>query len=152
MVDEKHIKTLVEEELQGTAYYLISCSVSENNKVVVVLDGDSDVTVRVCEDVNRFLESSLDRERDDFELQVTSYGADMPLIHERQYRKYLHRPVSIRTGDDKMLEGVILDLEQEKMQVEPVIKPKKKGQKSRKGEPVEVAFSQIKEIKPVLKF
>ncbi len=152
MIEKNYIEKLVQDKLEGTAYFMVDCSVSKDNQIVVVLDGEKDVSIDACMNVSRYLESSLDRDREDFELQVTSYGTDMPLVNMRQYRKYLNRPIKILDKEDKLTEGILLEVDDEKLRLEPQIKPKKKGMKPKKGEPLEFRFSEIKEIKPVLKF
>jgi ribosome maturation factor RimP len=152
MIDVKHIEQLVNQKLSSTDYYLLDCTVSRDNQIVVILDGDTDVSIDKCMEVSRYLEASLDREREDFELQVTSYGADMPLTNMRQYRKYLNRPVKIINMDDEKMQGILLQVDEQKITLEPIIPPKKKGQKPKKGEPVEIHFETINEIKPVMKF
>ncbi|MFW6019030.1 MAG: ribosome assembly cofactor RimP [Bacteroidales bacterium] len=152
MIDEKHIEHLVTQKLSGTEFFLASCEVTPNNKITVVLDGDSDVSINQCIKISRFLESSLNRDQEDFELQVTSYGADMPLTCQRQYVKYLNRAVHVLTLEDKNIEGDLLHVDEQEIKIEPVIKPKKKGQKFKKGEAVVLQLAEIKEIKPVMKF
>ncbi|MCF8219814.1 MAG: ribosome assembly cofactor RimP [Bacteroidales bacterium] len=152
MIDKQHIEQLVNQKLSGTEYFLASCDVTHDNKIIVALDGDRDVSIDQCILVSRFLESSLDRDQEDFELQVTSYGANMPLLNQRQYKKYLNRPVHVTTIEDKILEGELLSVDEQELKIEPVIKPKKKGQKPKKGEAVVLQLAEIKEIKPVMKF
>ncbi|MGM0612847.1 MAG: ribosome assembly cofactor RimP [Bacteroidota bacterium] len=152
MIDKQHIEQLVNQKLSGSEFFLASCEVTQDNKIIVALDGDTDVSIDQCVMISRFLESSLDRDREDFELQVTSYGADMPLTNQRQYVKYLNRPVHVLTIEDKNIEGVLLNVDEQELKIEPVIKPKKKGQKPKKGEAVVLQLAEIKEIKPVMKF
>ncbi len=152
MIERTYVEQLVQKKLEATPYFMVDCSVSKDNQIVVVLDGERDVSIDACMEVSRHLESSLDRDREDFELQVTSYGTDNPLVNMRQYRKYLNRAVKVLDNEDKLTEGILLDVDEEKLRIEPQIKPKKKGMKPKKGEAVDLRFSEIKEIKPVLKF
>lgn len=152
MIDKKHIHQLLEEKLKETEYFLLDCTVNAENKIVVTLDGYKDVTIEVCTDVNKYLEDKLDRERENFSLEVTTYGADQPLIDKRQYRKYLNRKVHVLTKEGNEYEGEMLELDNEHLTVEPMFKSSKKGMKPKKGKPVELEFEVIKEIKPVLKF
>lgn len=152
MISKSHIEDLITRHLSGTSYYLMELTVSEDNSIVVVLDGDTGVGVDMITEVHRFLEASLDRDREDFSLEVSSYGADLPLVVPRQYKKYTGRPVIVTSQADQKKEGVLLKVEKESIILRPIIKPKKKGQKPKEGEPVKYTFSDIKEIKPALKF
>ncbi|MCF8331735.1 MAG: hypothetical protein K9H84_04710 [Bacteroidales bacterium] len=152
MIDVQHIEDLVNKKLSGTEFYLFDCSVSSDNRITVILDGDSNVSIEQCMAVNRYLENALDRSIEDFELQVTSYGADMPLTSIRQLQKYLNRPVDMLTDESIHIEGNLLGINENSIEVEPIIQPKQKGQKPKKGDPVVYQLSTIKEIKPVMKF
>jgi len=70
MISESYIRQLVEEKLEGTDMFIVELSVSSNNRIVVEIDGMSGVTIDDCVAVSRQIESNLDREQEDFELQV----------------------------------------------------------------------------------
>ncbi|MGM0647724.1 MAG: ribosome assembly cofactor RimP [Bacteroidota bacterium] len=152
MIDKQHIEELIESKLENTSYYLVGCTVSKDNQIMVVLDGDNDVSIDQCSSISRYLVSRLDRDQEDYELQVTSYGADKPLLMHRQYRKYLNRSLVLLTTDDEIVEGTLLSVDQHKLEVEPIIKPKKKGMKSKRGDIRSFLLKELKEIKPVMKF
>lgn len=152
MIEQQHIQTLVDEKLRDSGYFLLECSVSLENQIVVTLDGEKDVSIEKCTEISRYLESQLDREREDFDLQVTTYGADLPLVDKRQYLRYRNRPVHIITKEDKEYQGEMIDLGDNSMTIEPVVPPRKKGMKPKKNPAVTIDFELIKEIKPVLKF
>ena len=52
--------------------FLIDFSISESQKIMVILDGDQGVTLQDCIDVSRAIEHNLDREEHDFSLEVAS--------------------------------------------------------------------------------
>lgn len=152
MISTSHLEDLITRHLSGTSYFLMGLTVSEDNAIVVILDGDTGVGIDTITDIHRFLEGSLDRDREDFSLEVSSYAADLPLVTPRQYKKYAGRPVEITTNEDLKKEGTLLNIEKESVILQPIIKAKKKGQKPKEGEPLSISFSEIKEIKPGLKF
>ena len=81
--------------------FLLDLKVSEGNAITVVIDGDDGVLVEDCMFISRAIEHNLDREEQDFSLEVTSAGATSPLINKRQYKKILEdfwqsRPKTIR--------------------------------------------------------
>ena len=79
--------------------FLIDLSISEANKIMVTLDGDNGVNLQDCIDVSRAIEHNLDREEQDFSLEVASAGATTPLKNVRQYKKNIGRTLKVRTAE-----------------------------------------------------
>lgn len=77
--------------------FLIDLNISEANQIRVILDGDEGVTVQDCIDISRAIEHNLDREEEDFSLEVHSAGVTEPLTLVRQYKKNIGRKLKIRT-------------------------------------------------------
>lgn len=133
--------------------FLIDFSISTDNKIKVVLDGDRGVTVENCMMVSRAIEHNLDREEEDFSLEVTSAGAATPLQLPRQYRKNIGRKLLVDTIDETIeakLTGMTdngIILEWKAREPKPIGKGKVTVQKKQ-----EIVFSDIKEAKVVLKF
>ena len=71
--------------------FLIDFTVGSDNRIKVVLDGDKGINLKDCMDVSRAIEHNLDREEEDFSLEVTSAGATEPLQLPRQYKKNVGR-------------------------------------------------------------
>ena len=133
--------------------FLIDCSVSPDNSIKIVLDGDHGVNLKDCVDVSRALENSLDLEELDFALEVTSAGATSPLIIPRQYRKNIGRKLSVKTPAEHY-EGNLtaattdtITLEWKSREPKPVGKGKVTIQNKK-----DIPISEIKEAKVVLKF
>ena len=133
--------------------FLIDFSITVDNKIVVVLDGDNGVTVQDCMKISRAIEHNLDREEVDFALEVASAGAAAPLVLARQYKKNIGRKLAVRTEDDKyegrltsISEGGII-LEWKAREPKPIGKGKVTVQKVK-----EIGFADIKEAKVMLKF
>ncbi|MBT8187600.1 MAG: ribosome assembly cofactor RimP [Croceitalea sp.] len=133
--------------------FLVDFTIGADNKIRVVLDGDKGVNLADCMEISRAIEHNLDREEEDFALEVTSAGAAAPLTMPRQYNKNLGRKLEVKTQDGKV-EGVLTAADQNKIVLEwkarepkPIGKGKHTVEKKQ-----EIAFSQIIEAKVVLKF
>lgn len=133
--------------------FLIDFTVGGDNTIKVVLDGDKGVTLQDCMDVSRAIEHNLDREEEDFSLEVASAGATTPLKMPRQYTKNIGRKLKVRT-DSGELEGTLVQatennitLEWKAREPKPVGKGKVTVQKKR-----DIPFSEIQEAKVVLNF
>jgi len=133
--------------------FLIDFSISTDNKINVVLDGDRGVTVQDCMKISRAIEHNLDRDEQDFSLEVASAGAASPMVLPRQYKKNIGRKVEVKT-DEETFEGNLtgasdstIVLEWKAREPKPIGKGKHTVQKKK-----EIDFSEIKEAKVILKF
>jgi ribosome maturation factor RimP len=63
----------------------------------VTLDGDNGVALQDCIDVSKFMDSNLDREEQDYSLEVASVGVDL-IIKIRQYKKNIGRTLIVKTS------------------------------------------------------
>ncbi len=151
---KNRVKELLDVALQeDRSIFLIDFTITLDNKINVVIDGDNGVTVKDCVRVSRAIEHNLDREEEDFSLEVASAGAASPLVMPRQYKKNVGRKVEVET-ESASYEGNLTFANEEFITVEwkarepkPVGKGKITVQKKR-----EIPFSEIKKAKVVLKF
>ncbi len=103
------VEQLLESALEkNKSLFLIDLSVSPDNQIKVVLDGDNGVTVDDCIAVSREIEHNLDREEYDFSLEVMSAGVSEPLLLPRQYKKNVGRNLKIKTTSGDKLEGELV--------------------------------------------
>ncbi|MAW65549.1 MAG: ribosome assembly cofactor RimP [Flavobacteriales bacterium] len=117
MIPESKIKQLVEARIEGTRLFVVNISVSPSNKINVLIDGFDGVSVNDCIDVSRGVEHNLDREEEDFELEVSSAGLDMPFLVFEQYKKNLGRQVKVYTNDGRKHEGELSYVDNEKIEI-----------------------------------
>ena len=149
MISKEKISALASEHLKDSDRFIMEVKVKTGNIITVYLDGDTPVTIDDCVALSRHIESGLDRDEEDFELRVTSYGADKPLILPRQYRKNTGRDLNILTRDGKSITGKLLDVEDDSILIE-VKKEKKKNQFQATS--VEVKFEDIEKAMIVIAF
>jgi len=133
--------------------FLIDLSINEANKITVTLDGDEGVTLQDCIDVSRAIEHNLDREEQDFSLEVASSGATSPMKNFRQYRKNIGRTVNVKTGDTE-IQAILADADEEHIVLEwEAREPKQKGKgKETVQKRVELPYTDIKEAVVVIIF
>lgn len=157
MIDKKKVIKLIEERTQelDEKIYLVDLSISSSNVIHVAIDKtEGRVSIEECIAVSRNIEKNLDREREDFELNVSSAGLDRPLIHWNQYRKHRGKRVKVVTIEGKKIEGQLVEVEGDyiKLQNERVEKIQGTKKKQKIVEEVILPFKQIKETKIVISF
>jgi ribosome maturation factor RimP len=151
---ENTVKQLLNNALEERLdLFLIDFSIAENNSIKVVIDGDKGVSVEDCVFISRAIEHNLDRENEDFSLEVTSAGATTPLVNIRQYQKNLGRTLTVKSRDEKV-EGVLTQATPEAITLEWKTrepKPVGKGKVTVKKQAT-IAYSDINEAKVLIKF
>lgn len=102
------VKELLDEGLKKRPdLFLINFEILDGNKIRIVIDGDEGVLVEDCMYVSRSIEHNLDREEQDFSLEVSSSGATTPLLHQRQYIKNIGRTLKLKTIENEKYEAVL---------------------------------------------
>ena len=133
--------------------FLIEFSIQGDNEIKVTIDGDGGVLVKDCMFISRAIEHNLDREEQDFSLEVMSTGATSPLIHKRQYKKNLNRVLHVKTASDE-LEGTLTEATDSDIRLEwKVREPKPVGKgKVTVNKQANIAYENIVEAKVMIKF
>ncbi|WP_299551978.1 ribosome assembly cofactor RimP [Seonamhaeicola sp.] len=151
-------KTTVENLLEAALkdrpdLFLIDFSIQGDNQIKVVIDGDNGVLVEDCIFISRAIEHNLDREAQDFSLDVMSAGATSPLVHKRQYKKNLNRTLKVKTEAEKM-EGTLSNATDDGITLQwKVREPKPVGKgKVTVTKEADIAYKDIVEAKVMIKF
>ncbi len=147
MITEGVVKALVEEKLEGSDKFAVAVKVLQGNKIRVFIDGLSGLDVKDCVDVSRHIEGNLDREVEDYELQVSSPGLTEPFGHPLQYKKNVGRNIKVTSTEGESWKGELLEFDGEKITLQPEKKKKKE-----QAQPVTIALETIKEAKTVISF
>ncbi len=97
---EKVSTVLAECLLEKPSIFLIELVITDAFKVIVNVDGDEGVALQDCIDVSRYMDAHLDREEQDYSLEVASVGVGSPLKLVRQYKKNVGRTLIVKTGTE----------------------------------------------------
>jgi len=150
MITEKQLRSLIESHFEGTGLFLVELAVKPGNRISVFIDGDQRVSVETCRLVSRYLEGSLDREKEDFDLTVSSAGADRPLKLPRQYRKNLGNNLEIVTASGEKFTGKLQKAGDDGIELEKT--PGGKKGTRQEMQIVKLKFDEIKTAKEVISF
>lgn len=156
MVDKEKVKDIVTDYLGEGDIFMVAVRVSTQNNIRVFLDGDNGVTIEDCIKLSRHIEMLLDRDIEDYDLEVSSVGVGHPLMLRRQYKNNIGRRLDITTNDEKRIKGKLVEVTEEAVVVE---KDKPEKGKKKKKEPdtdtetrVQILFEQIAEAKVQVSF
>ncbi len=153
MIIKEQISKLANECLSGSDKFVVGINISTENKITVFIDGDNGVTISNCVQLSRFIENTIDRNKEDFELNVSSAGVDQPFVLLRQYINNLNNKVQVITTDGKKTTGVLIKINDGEIELLEEIKSKnKKIKKTKTGEVITIPMSDIKSTKRKVTF
>jgi len=149
------VKTLLDNCLEEREdLFVIEFEVQDNNSIKVVIDGDNGVLDEDCMLVRRAIEHNLDREEEDFSLEVASVGATTPMSHKRQYKKNIGRTVNIKATNNQKFEALLADADENGITLKwKTREPKQVGKgKVTVQKEAKLAYNDIIEAKVKIKF
>ena len=127
MIDKAIIGQLVEEAIADSDLFLVEVKVKPSNVIEVYVDADTAVNIDQCVAISRYVESKLDRDAEDFELSVFSYGLSGALKLPRQFAKYMNKDVEVKTKEQGKISGKLVAYDGERVTITPT--PTKKPSK-----------------------
>ena len=153
MIDRGKIVQLTEEKLREDQF-IVDLTVSQANQIIVLLDGENSLTIDDCIQISRHIESSLNRDEEDFELQVSSSGLGQPFKVYRQYVKNLGQEVQVVLKSGQKQEGRLKDVNESGFDLETSKNEKVEGKKKKQlvTRTCRFSFDEIKTVKNIIKF
>lgn len=143
MIKKEDIQIIVN-ELISHPEFLVDIKVGKANNIQVFVDSLEDFDIDSCKRISRALESKLDRDKEDFQLEVSSPGLDKAFKVIEQYQKYKGRAIDLWTDEGFHSNALLLDVNQDSIQIE-YTEYKKKETKT-------YSFNQIEKAKPGISF
>ena len=142
------ITDLVNEKLAGTDKFLVDVFIKTGNRIYIFIDGNHGVTISDCVEMSRYIESQYDRETLDYELNVSSAGADQPIRLPRQYLKNIGRSLQVKVSEESSITGKLEAVDENGI---TVLVP---GDKKKKtvAETLHLRYDEIMESKVIISF
>jgi ribosome maturation factor RimP len=145
-MNKQVINQLVSEALsENNSLFLLNLSLHQDNKIVVQIDGEHGVPLQECIRISRHIEQHLDKEVEDYALEVTTPDIAEPLTDIRQYKKNLQRTLIVTLNDKQKIEGILTQITESAICLESKVrepKPIGKG-KITVIKNIEIPFSSI---------
>lgn len=154
MIEKIKISELVNQKIEGSDLFLVDIKVSTGNDIHVFVDSPKGVEIEKCVEISRHIEESLDREEEDFALEVSSPGIGHPFKVMEQYHKSVGRNVEIVFTNGQKLQGELKTVNENSITIEYSKKEKPEGAKRPKMvvKNDEIGFDQIKSTKEIIIF
>ena len=140
MITNETITKLVEQHIQGTDVFLVEVIVKPGNAIRVHVDRPEGISIDECVQISRFLNGQLDRDVEDYSLEVSSPGLGAPFRVKQQYEKNLGRQIEVTMADGSRLEGKLGKVSEESFIL------------GMKGKEKEIRMDEIKKAKAIVTF
>jgi ribosome maturation factor RimP len=147
MIDKTKIEKLVNEFIKETELFLIAVKVSSSNRITVLADSKKGITIDECVSIHRYIEKNLDRNNEDFELQVSSPGLDMPFGVIEQYYKNEGEQIEVVDREGARFNGILKNVTSGGFELETEIKIKGKPKELKE---ISFNYDEVKSVKVVL--
>ncbi len=147
MIEKNKIEEIIKQFIKGTELFLVSVRISSANRITVLADKKGGITIDECVSIHRNIENNLDRDNEDFELQVSSPGLDSPFLVIEQYYKNEGRKIEVTDNEGAKHYGVLKNVTPGGFELDTEVKVKGK---SRELKEVSFNFDQVKSARVVL--
>ena len=129
MIAKSKVTEIVNQWLEGKDYFLVEVSVSADNCVSVEIDHADGVWIEDCVQLSRHIEANLNRDEEDYELEVGSAGIGQPFKVLQQYINHIDKEVEVLALDGKKYRGVLTNANEDGIVVTVPVKEKPEGAK-----------------------
>lgn len=154
MIEKSTICQVVNEWLEDKEYFLVDVAVDSFNKILVEIDHTDGVWIEDCVELSKYIESKVDREIEDYELEVGSAGIGQPFKVLQQYYINVGSDVEVLLKNGQKLTGVLKDADEEGIVLSVTKKVKAEGERRPKmiEEDLRYKYEEIKYTKYLINF
>jgi len=139
MITTEQITELVTQHIEGTDIFIVEVLVKPGIAIVVHVDKPEGISIDECVKISRFLNESLDRDAEDFSLEVSSPGLG-PFKVTQQYEKNLGHDIEVLYTSGIKVKGKLESVSDDGI----ILKVK--------GENEKIGFDEIKTAKAIILF
>lgn len=146
MIKQENIQVLIKDALEERGLFLVEVVAATSGKITVYIDSMNAVTIDDCAVISRLIEKGLDRDEQDYELEVSSPGQERSLILPLQYKKNLGKKVNVLRKDGIRLQGILRNFKGNSVTIESehMVKNANSAKKKKISKITEVGIDQIK--------
>ena len=155
MIDKEIVKEIVDSHLLGTNKYWVDINVHPDNRIVIEIESDNElISIDDCIALTKYIESKLDRDIEDYELEVGSASISQPFKILKQYKKNIGNEVEVLLKTGMKYSGILKDADEDKivLTITKQVKPEGAKRKITVEEDLSFAYDEIKHTKYIIRF
>ncbi len=154
MIDKATVLSIIADKIEADGNFIVELSVAPDNSIRVVVDSDNGIPISYCEEIDALIETNLDREVEDYSLEVSSAGIGTELKIPRQFRKFIGCKVEVTMPNGAWIRGILVDSDDEGFDIETEEKRKVEGEKKKQifKTTTHYAYSDVRHVKDIIEF
>lgn len=154
MISKEDIIGIVGPKVEADGNFIVEVSVGPDNDITVVVDGENGIPISYCEEIDALIETKLDREVEDYSLEVSSAGIGTELKVYGQFRKNIGNKVEVTMPNGAWVRGTLVDADTEGFDLETEEKKKVEGEKKKQivKTVTHYALADVKMVKDIIEF
>lgn len=135
-------------------FFIVEIAIGAYNSILVEIESFHSVTIEDCVSLHEMIEQGLDREIEDYELEVGSAGLGQPFKVLQQYIKHIGDEVEVLTSSGTKVVGILVSADNSGFFLKTRRKVRLEGSKRsiEKEEDVHYGYDEIKYTKYLIRF
>ncbi len=147
MMNKSNIEKVVRDFIAGSGMFLVAVKVSSSNRITVHADRNEGITIDDCAAIHHHIGSCFDRDVEDYELQVSSPGAESPFVVIEQYRKNEGKKIKVTDNEGENYTGLLKNVTDGGFELEVEFRVKGRQKETRD---ISFNFEQVKSAQAVI--
>lgn len=147
MIGKETIKGIADEYLKDSDIFLVAIKISSANRITVLADSKGGITIDECASLHRYIESKLDRNAEDYELQVSSPGLDSPFVVTDQFHKNEGKKIEVTDAEGSKYTGILRNVTDGGFELETEVRTKGKAKEMKD---ISFNFENVKSARVIL--
>lgn len=154
MITKQDVLDAVAQKIEDDGNFIVEVTVGPSNEIRLVVDSEKGIPISYCEELDALIETKLDRDKEDYSLEVSSAGICTELKVFGQFRKNIGNKVEVTMPNGAWIRGVLVDATEDGFDVETEEKKKVEGEKKKQiiKTVTHYALSDVKMVKDILDF
>ncbi|OFX88177.1 MAG: ribosome assembly cofactor RimP [Bacteroidetes bacterium GWF2_33_16] len=154
MITKDDIIGIIQELVTQKDAYIVDVKIGASNQITIELDGAKGISIDDCVEVSKLIDSKLNRDEEDYELEVSSAGLSSAFKVIQQYYKNIGQEIEILVKNGKKLTGILKSVNENGFILEITKLERVEGEKKKQKivEEIQLLFTDVKSTKLVIHF
>lgn len=154
MITKEDVLAIVKQKVEADGNFIVEVDVSSSNEIRIVVDSESGIPISYCEEIDALVETNLDREKEDYSLEVSSAGICAEFKVFGQFRKNIGNKVEVTMPNGAWVRGVLIDADEAGFDIETEEKKKVEGEKKKQVVKTVTHYdlADVKSVRDIIEF
>ena len=151
MINKNEIEKLCKSALTETQF-LVEIKINPANDIYIAIDDFNGLNIEECKRISRFIEENLNRDKEDFSIELGSPGLSNPFKVTEQNQKSLNKEIEVVLKTGEKISGILTSIREDEILVTYSYFAKMANKKQQISEISKIIFKDIKTTKSVISF